>query len=96
MRLFLVLNILLVSLVSLGTSESKQGRVIEFNSNYFQEFLSLILSISFSQLAVHLYIESLCPDSIRFIQNQLYPAYDDLKDQIDVTFVPFGKADSVF
>ncbi|XP_055852532.1 GILT-like protein 1 [Episyrphus balteatus] len=39
--------------------------------------------------------ESLCPDSIRFMKNQLGPNYDSLKDVIDVTLVPFGKSESV-
>lgn len=36
--------------------------------------------------------ESLCPDSVRFMQQQLGPNYHDLQDYIDVTLVPFGKA----
>lgn len=38
---------------------------------------------------------SLCPDAIRFVQNQLYPLYPDIKDHVDLVFVPFGKANSV-
>lgn len=41
---------------------------------------------------VGVYYESLCPDSIRWIKQQLLPQYDVLKDYIRVTFVPYGKA----
>ncbi|XP_055695599.1 GILT-like protein 1 [Lutzomyia longipalpis] len=48
------------------------------------------------KIHVTVYYESLCPDSIRFISNQLYPNLQDpgLKDFIDVLFVPFGKSSS--
>lgn len=36
--------------------------------------------------------ESLCPDSNEFFENQLLPNYNGLKDYIQLTFVPFGKA----
>ncbi|KAL3272566.1 hypothetical protein HHI36_014036 [Cryptolaemus montrouzieri] len=41
---------------------------------------------------VSIYYECLCPDSINFINNQLYPNYQNLKDKITVDFVPYGKA----
>lgn len=48
--------------------------------------------LSNTVIDVGVYYESLCPDSIRFIKNGLVPAYDTLKDNIRVTFVPYGKA----
>lgn len=36
--------------------------------------------------------ESLCPDSVGFMQRQLAPNYNDFKDVIDITLVPFGKS----
>ncbi|KAJ6635183.1 GILT-like protein 1 [Pseudolycoriella hygida] len=57
--------------------------------------LSSFCVLSFGQkLPISIYYESLCPDSSRFITNQLYPAYEYLKDYIALTFVPFGKAES--
>lgn len=36
--------------------------------------------------------ESLCPDSIKFINEQLYPAWNELKPYVNIKFVPFGKS----
>lgn len=38
------------------------------------------------------YVESLCPDSRRFILDQLIPAANELDGIMDVNIVPFGKA----
>ena len=60
----------------------------------FFAFLSLVAGDeqSYTVKDVGVYYESLCPDSIRFIKNQLVPAYDTVKDHIRVTLVPYGKA----
>ncbi|XP_046400783.1 GILT-like protein 1 [Ischnura elegans] len=47
---------------------------------------------SCDKLKIGIYYESLCPDSIRFVLTQLPRAYASLKEYIDITFVPFGKA----
>ena len=39
-----------------------------------------------------MYYESLCPDSRKFITQQLYPTYQNLSQNLDVEFKPFGKA----
>ena len=39
-----------------------------------------------------MYYESLCSDSIAFVVNQLYPAWDLFKDQLQIEYRPFGKA----
>lgn len=46
------------------------------------------------KVKVDVYYESLCPDSIRFIEQQLAPNYQNLKRHLDINFVPFGKSDS--
>lgn len=51
-----------------------------------------VTSINAQKLHVAIYYESLCGDSIRFITNQLNPAYEDLKNYIEILFVPFGKS----
>lgn len=39
-----------------------------------------------------IYYESLCPDSIKFISEQLTPLYNEFRQHLDITFVPFGKS----
>lgn len=47
------------------------------------------------KLPIQIYYGALCPDSIRFFQNQLYPIFDNVTDFVDFLYVPFGKASSV-
>jgi len=44
---------------------------------------------------VAIYYESLCPDSINFIQYQLKTQYPYFADAINLQFVPFGKSSSL-
>ncbi|XP_073976873.1 gamma-interferon-inducible lysosomal thiol reductase 1 [Rhodnius prolixus] len=45
------------------------------------------------KVPVTVYYESLCPDSIKFYTNQLYPAWNSsLKSFMDLQLVPFGKS----
>lgn len=46
-------------------------------------------------MSLQVFYGSLCGDSIRFVQNQLYPLYPDFKDYVDITLVPFGRGSSV-
>jgi len=60
-----------------------------------------IINIVMSQsnpVNVEVYFESYCPDSIRFINNQLYPAWKKFKglDVIDLKLFPYGKAERDF
>ncbi|PSN55774.1 hypothetical protein C0J52_02495, partial [Blattella germanica] len=42
---------------------------------------------------VSVYYEALCPDSIGFIKNQLYPTWLELTEEnLEPDFVPYGKA----
>ena len=47
-----------------------------------------------SPVPVTVYYESLCPDSIRFYNNQLYPTMEivNLSTNVDLTLVPYGKS----
>merc|ERR1711970_733789 len=38
------------------------------------------------------YYEDMCPDSIRFITTQLYPAWQHFGADLNISFKPFGKA----
>lgn len=55
----------------------------------------LIVDPAQAKLPVQVFVGSLCPDAIRFIQNQLNPLYPHIKDYVDLSFIPFGKAYSV-
>ncbi|XP_077291922.1 GILT-like protein 1 [Arctopsyche grandis] len=44
------------------------------------------------KLHISLYVSSMCKDSQNFITKQVYPVYNELKEYIDVEFVPWGKA----
>lgn len=44
------------------------------------------------KLQVTIYYETLCYDSVSFITNQLAPAWEWRRDQMDLKLVPFGKA----
>merc|ERR1712098_799034 len=41
---------------------------------------------------ISVYYESLCPDSQRFVNNQLYPNWLKFKDELNISIKPFGKA----
>jgi interferon gamma-inducible protein 30 len=47
-----------------------------------------------AKLRVHVFYESLCPDSMNFFQNQLIPNLNNLNDHMEVVLVPFGKSRS--
>ncbi|XP_055546176.1 GILT-like protein 1 [Wyeomyia smithii] len=54
-----------------------------------------LLSADTTRVKVDVYYEHLCPDSIRWISDQLGPSYDALRDIIDIDFIPFGKSVSI-
>ncbi|XP_061398033.1 GILT-like protein 1 [Musca vetustissima] len=47
------------------------------------------------KLKVSIIYEALCSDSIKFFAQQMAPHYDDLKDYIDVTMIPFSRSVSI-
>lgn len=52
-----------------------------------------LLVVMLVQVMMQVMYESLCPDSIRFVKDQLTPAYETLGSQrLAVEFVPYGKA----
>jgi len=44
---------------------------------------------------VAVYYESLCPDSVKFVVNQLWPTYEKVSSILSLDLVPFGKASFV-
>ncbi|EFA01735.1 GILT-like protein F37H8.5 [Tribolium castaneum] len=64
--------------------------------------LSFILAIatiqqirSQSKLHVEVLYESLCPDSLNFITQQLHPVFKELAPYVDLKLTPFGKSASL-
>ncbi|XP_031617056.1 GILT-like protein 1 [Contarinia nasturtii] len=56
-------------------------------------FCALLAACSAVKVPLTVYYEALCPDSVRFITDQLYPTKQSpLGRYIDVTLIPFGKA----
>ncbi|KAK5650636.1 hypothetical protein RI129_001665 [Pyrocoelia pectoralis] len=50
------------------------------------------MQVSPKLVKVSIYYEALCPDSVKFINEQLYPAYQKINSLITVDFVPYGRA----
>ncbi|XP_044259094.1 uncharacterized protein LOC123007737 [Tribolium madens] len=72
----------------LVTGDPIGGLIPKMKLNFF---LITLIKISHS-LKVSLYYESLCYDSSRFITLQLTPNYSQLKNHIQLEFIPYGKA----
>lgn len=52
-----------------------------------------IFQESMDSISIQVYYESLCPDSINFITQQLYPTYQKLGKYLTIEFKPFGNAE---
>ncbi|XP_075166563.1 GILT-like protein 1 [Haematobia irritans] len=74
----LKLSLLLFSIVTVTLISSALTRKTKNNNN--------------EKLKVLVLYESLCPDSVRFMKQQLGPNYGELKNHIDLALVPFGKS----
>uniref|UniRef100_T1DIS2 Putative gamma-interferon inducible lysosomal thiol reductase n=1 Tax=Psorophora albipes TaxID=869069 RepID=T1DIS2_9DIPT len=53
-----------------------------------------LLSADASKIHMTVFYEHLCPDSIRFVTQQLAPNWAAFRDHVDVEFIPFGKSRS--
>lgn len=42
-------------------------------------------------ISIEVFYESLCSDSVNFVQNQLVPVYNKLNKFLNVSFIPFGQ-----
>ena len=57
------------------------------------QLLLCFASLCSAQLSLDIYYESLCPDSTRFISQQLGPMYEALGSDVTVNFNPYGFAE---
>ncbi|KAL9922109.1 gamma-interferon-inducible lysosomal thiol reductase 1 [Glossina fuscipes fuscipes] len=56
-------------------------------------FMAFVALANAVKVPVTIYYESLCPDSAKFISEQLFPAVkNELRDHVDIKWVPFGKS----
>lgn len=55
-------------------------------------FACLATVLAQDPVKIHLFYETLCPYSIDFVIDQLYPTWTELKDIMDVEMFPFGNA----
>jgi len=59
----------------------------------FAVLISLATVATAIKVPVTIYYESLCPDSAKFINEQVYPSLQtELKEHTDIIWVPFGKS----
>jgi interferon gamma-inducible protein 30 len=49
-------------------------------------------AIADDRVKVSTYYETLCPDSMAFVVNQLYPTWTEIGQIMDVDLIPYGKA----
>lgn len=58
-----------------------------------QRIASQPSTIGTIKVKLDVYMESLCPDTTAFIEEQLWPVWQEMGDFIDLHIIPFGKAD---
>ncbi|RZB58813.1 gamma-interferon-inducible lysosomal thiol reductase-like, partial [Asbolus verrucosus] len=67
---------------------------VVYNDQFDEHLQDLSLTDFSSSLNVSLYYEVLCPDSIRFVTEQLYPGYQKIGDYLNLEYIPFGFAEA--
>ena len=86
----LVVIVLLCAPSTLGKLAPPSGFVS--NERNGIEIPTRSLKTPAEKVVIEVYYESLCPDSQRFITEQLYPTWKTLGKYMEVKFFPFGKA----
>jgi len=61
------------------------------NLSIFASIL-LIFAVQSKKIKVEVYTEGLCPDSSKFLHDQLAPNWDSLKSGLDLDILAFGRA----
>merc|ERR1711973_284865 len=60
----------------------------------FYFLVGALVHITSGKLNLDIYYESLCPDSTRFISRQVGPMHEAIGQDVEVTFVPYGFAET--
>ncbi|XP_039286892.1 GILT-like protein 1 [Nilaparvata lugens] len=58
----------------------------------FMAFMAFARAEDMKKVPITVYYESLCPDSMKFFVDQLYPTWTSLSQYMDLTLVPYGRA----
>ncbi|XP_023027090.1 gamma-interferon-inducible lysosomal thiol reductase-like protein [Leptinotarsa decemlineata] len=70
-----------------------QSKMMWKSLSYFVFILSCCYQPqALSSVKISVYYECLCPDSVDFIKNQLYPVYKDIGKPMNIDLIPFGFA----
>ena len=55
-------------------------------------FVTVLCLAADAEVSLDLYYESLCPDSTRFISQQIGPMHEAIGQDVAINFVPYGFA----
>jgi hypothetical protein len=55
-------------------------------------FVHILQAVSRAVVVLEIYGESQCPDTTRFFVQQLWPIWQNMSTQFQLSFIPFGKA----
>ncbi|XP_052869396.1 GILT-like protein 1 [Anopheles cruzii] len=66
--------------------------MLRYNRSFLLLSVFAVACYGQTRVPVYVYYESLCPDSAKFVNDQLYPAAKMFKNNLELHLVPFGKS----
>jgi len=60
---------------------------------YCQNVIKCQQNSTSNTVKIDVYYETLCPDSIQFIRQKLYPTFGKIGEIMDINLIPYGKAE---